>query len=122
MSASHVPAVRYADHDERITDTQQGVRNWHRNNGAAGTFNAYCLKKLEWDELCVGVYGKAKCDRYDVDTIGELPQPPSVLSSIYLATPHKVYAFVFYHAHRARERWQVCRRSPQAHQQRTEGV
>jgi hypothetical protein len=92
--------VRHADHDERITETQQGVRNWHRNNGAAGTFNAYSPKKLEWDDFCVAVYGKPKCRAYQVDFIGQLP--PHEQAALFTVTPNKAYGFVFYHAHRSK--------------------
>ena len=92
--------VRHADHDERITETQQGVRNWHRNNGAAGTFNAYSPKKLEWDDFCITVYGIPKCAAYGVDSVAALP--PHEHAALFTVTPNKAYAFVFYHAHRSK--------------------
>jgi hypothetical protein len=98
--AAQVPTVRHADHDERITDTQQGVRNWHRNNGAAGTYNAYSPKKLEWDDYCAAVYGQSKCAAYKVDSIAQLPTHE--LGALFTVTPNKAYGFVFYHAHRSK--------------------
>jgi len=97
-------ANRFPSGPARVSEEQmaeanmEGVRNWHAENAADGTYAAYEPKKIEWDQYCQLVYGPVAMRDNDVQRLTDLP--PQIYANLFTVSPHKCYNFIFYVAHR----------------------